>query len=146
MSSGTLVNALPVEVTHRDGTKSTVVLRELTIRQLHQFSILMGEENTPALVALCADKPLEWVDTLTDESYDCLVRLAQERNFSRAIARVASDPIALARLAPLQRRFAALAMLATPSPTKTSGPFGSAESPAPASSDSAPETGSASST
>jgi hypothetical protein len=143
--SSTLVNALPVEVTHRDGSKSTVVLRDLSIRQLHQFSVFMGEENTPALVALAAGQPAEWVDTLSDDSYDALVRLAQERNFPRAIARAASDPIALARLAPLQRRFQQLGQLAQLSPP-TSGANGSTASPTPAPSESAAETGSAAST
>ncbi len=138
-----LINATPVAVTYRDGKTETITLGELSIRNLHQFIFHLGGNDTPALVALCAGKPLEWIDTLTDTSFDGLTAASIKLNFQRATDRMKTDPVALSKLAPLlltleKVTLEMMRMQATP------GPSGNALSLAPALSASAAETGTAS--
>lgn len=146
-----LANASPVPVAYRDGRSETLVLGELSIRQLYTFIKHLGGSETPALVALCAGKPLEWIDTLTDQSFDALVAESIRLNFQRATDRVKSDPVALSRLGPILLELDRVAKaietnpLATAEPA-TSGAPGTISSSAPAASASAVATGSASST
>lgn len=137
----TLINALPVEVLLLDGTKETVNLRQLSIRQLYRFAELAAADSTPEIVALCADKPVQWIDGLDLEAYGTLVQKCHELNFQRAVILVAKDPLIAARLLPLLLRLDAA--------TKLLPSFGDSskdQSPAPASSASMAETGSAVST
>jgi hypothetical protein len=136
-----LINAVPIEVCYRDGHKETINLGELSIRQLYVFIKQLGASDTPALVALCAGKPPEWIDTLSDDSFDALASQAIKLNFTRAVARAKSDPVAAAMLAPLALSFANVMRS-----QQTLGSFGSDLSPAPAASESAAETGNGSST
>lgn len=143
MSTPPLINATPVEVTFRDGTKATITLSELSIRQLYVFIKHLGGSDTPALVALCAGKPAEWVDTLSDASFDALVAVSIKLNFQRATDRVKNDPVALGKLAPMLFELeSAIGHLET----RISGQPGRTALPAPVPSASAPETGSAAST
>jgi hypothetical protein len=132
----TLVNASPIEVIYRDGRKETITLGELSIRQLYVLIKQLGNSDSPAMVALCAGKPIEWVDTLSDESFDMLVAKAIELNFNRATDRARSDPVASAMLAPLAIAFTNV-IRALP----TNGSSGNALSPAPAAPGSVAATG-----
>lgn len=137
----TLVNAVPVEVTHLDGSKETVELRQLSIRQLYRFIELATQDATPEIVALCVGQPSPWIDTLSDESYTDLAQQCHEQNFPRAMRLSAKDPLIAIRVAPLAVRFqqaqAMLPQLGTASP---------APSPVPVSLGSAAAAGSAAST
>ena len=93
------------------------------------------------LVALCAGKPPEWVDTLSDDTFDALAAQAIKLNFPRAVARAKSDPVAAAMLAPL-----ALSLASVLRSQQTLGSFGNDLSSAPAASESVAETGNGSST
>jgi hypothetical protein len=137
----TLLNATPVTVTYRDGRTETIALGELSIRQLCLFTKHLGGNDTPALVALCAGRPVEWIDTLTDASFDALLATAIKLNFQRATNRAKTDPVALSQLAPLLLEIDRL----IPQLTATLGQSGSGSSPGHAPSESATETGSASS-
>ncbi len=143
-----LINATPVAVTYRDGKTETVTLSELSIRNLYQFIKHLGGNDTPALVALCAGKPIEWVDTLTDESFDALVAASIKLNFQRATDRVKIDPVALSRIGPMLleiERVSAGILAMPPDAMKTPGHSGSGSSPEGAPSASAAATGIASS-
>jgi len=133
----TLINASPIEVIYKDGTKEAITLRELTIRQLYKFTEYFGSSNSPALVALCAGKEDDWPDTLADDSYAALVKEAIRLNFPRAANLVAADITVAARLAPAIRELAAAETLLAGEHSKT-------RSPAPAASESAEGIGSGS--
>ena len=150
----TLASAKPVPIAYRDGRTETLLLGELSIRQLYTFIKHLGGSDTPALVALCAGKPVEWVDTLTDASFDALVAESIRLNFQRATDRVKSDPVALSRLGPMlveidrvKKAIGADPFKALPEEEKkneekeTSGAPGTISSPAPAASASAVEIG-----
>lgn len=136
-----LVNASPVDVTYVDGKTERLTLARLSIRQLYQFTHLLAGDKVPDLVALCAAKPVEWIDTLSDESFAALSRKSIEINFPRAMTLAKDDPVIAARVAPLLARMQ-LALVQADS----LGPTLSGLSPAPAASGSAPATGSESST
>lgn len=137
----TLVNAVPVEVTHLDGTKETVEVRQLSIRQRYKFAELAASDASPEIVAMCVGKPEAWVDTLEDDSYGLLLQKSHELNFQKAVTLVAKDPLLAARLLPMLLRFQALEKA-----RQSFGIVSPAPSPAPASSESAAATGSAAST
>lgn len=136
-----LLNATPFEVTHLDGTKQTIELRQLSIRQLYKFAGFAAADASAELVALCAGQPLEWIDTLADDSYGALLQRAHELNFQRAVLLVARDPLIAAKFLPLLLR-----LQAAEKALQNLGPTSPAPSPAPASSASAAEIGSAAST
>ena len=133
-----VLNGTPVSVIYRDGSTESILIGELSLRNLYVFIKHLGASDTPALVALAAGKSPEWVDTLSDESFDALNKKALEANFPRAVARANTDPVAAAGLAPLVRVLAA-AMEGV----QTSGQFGSLTSPALVASASAGVSGSA---
>jgi hypothetical protein len=139
-----LLNKTPVTVTHNDGTTELVAVRELTIRRLGEFILLAVADRTPELVALCVDRPVDWIDMLTLDSYGELSKLAIELNFPRATKITENDPVAAARLAPLLHRLREaleLFPLSAPSMQNTAS-----SSPEPAVSASAAAIGSAVST
>ena len=136
-----IVNATPVDVVYVDGKTERLTLGRLSIRQLYQFTHLLSGDKVPDLVALCAAQPVEWIDTLSDESFAALARLAIELNFPRAMTLAKDDPVIAARVAPLLARMQ-LALVQADS----FGPISNGSSPAPAASASAAETGSGSST
>ena len=140
-----LENGSPVDVRYTDGTKETVFVKTLSLRELARFTGFVGSNNTPALVALCVGKPEEWVDTLEDDSYRALAPKCVAANFKRAVAISRDDPIAAAEIVPYLVKLEAMIKLVPLTPP-ASDETGSASSPAPAPSASAAATGSASST
>ncbi|MDR1789657.1 MAG: hypothetical protein LBR12_04870, partial [Opitutaceae bacterium] len=79
----------------------TVTISPLTIRQLYKFiHCVSGADTNPELVAMCCGKPVEWVDTLADESFGALSKRCFELNFPRAANLAKTDPIAAATLSP----------------------------------------------
>lgn len=117
-------------VTLSDGvTTEEVELRRLTLRQLYAYIEKLGGKASPELVAMCAGKPVEWVDTLSDESFAKLAKETFAANFQRAVTLAKEDPVAAGLLAP----FLLLASAAR-------GTDGEEKSPSSASSESAAET------
>lgn len=141
MTPPTLINECLVQVSLSDGTKETVSLRQLSIRQLYQFTEHLRGDNMPALVSLCARKTDEWIDALELESYAALVKKCLELNFPRAAMLATSDPIVATKLAPLIARFQNAEKMISISGVPTNAP-----SPVPAASASVAATGSAPST
>lgn len=139
----TLTNALPVEVKHLDGKKSTVTLRRLSIRELYTFAEHARDKKTPAMVALCCDQKPEWVDTLEDESFGELTEKCVAANFRRAMTVAVKDPVMAVLVGPMVATgVLAVAEMLQP----TVGPTTNASSPVPAPSESAEANGNASST
>jgi hypothetical protein len=135
-----IVNGTPIRVTLADGKSENVQLSRLTVRQLYTWAKLVREHDMPNLVALCTGKPIEWIDTLSDESFGELAKACFDANFPRAMTLMKSDPVIAVDLGPLLGETVALAekmgML---------GGLSSGSLPAPAPSESAPATGSESS-
>lgn len=134
-----IVNAQPITVAYRNGQSETLNLGELSIRNLYRWIEHLSARDTPALVALCVGKPVDWIDTLTDESYGELSRLAFELNFPRATALSGKDVTVASLMKPILLEIARLA-------PDSDGAPSSDKSPEPAASASAAATGSESST
>lgn len=96
----TLVNASPVEVEHLDGRRETVQLSRLSIRQLYLFCTHLAAVAGPDLAALCTGRSLDWVDTLTPESFGALHKRCIELNFPKAGEVAKGDPRLAAKLMP----------------------------------------------
>lgn len=146
MQAKTLVNAEPVEIEFLDGRKETVTLARLSIRQIYAFAEFVRGNKTPDLVALCAGKSIEWVDSLTPESFAELAGRCVTANFQTAMTIAEKDPVMAIMIGPIVASgvlSVAEMLKATPPP---SGENGSSSSPAPVPSISAEATGSASST
>jgi hypothetical protein len=133
-----LANEHPVAIIYRDGRTETINLGELSIRNLYRWIEHFSRNDVPSLVALCAGKPLDWVDSLTDDSFGDLSKLAFELNFPRATALSSKDVTVAALLKPSLLQIASLAQA-------SDGPLSSVKSPAPAASASAAAIGSESS-
>jgi hypothetical protein len=140
MINTTLVNAVPVEVTYLDGRRETISLSKLTNRQIYTFIELLNGNKTPALVALCAGRPEDWIDELTEEAFGLLVAKSYELNFQKALRLIIRDPAIGSMSLPMLRRLEALEQ-----ESRSRGPITNTPSPAPAPSGSAAETGSGSS-
>lgn len=139
-----LVNGQLIEIQFADGRKGVVQMKRLSIRQLYDFVEYCRTDQTPALVALCCGQEIEWIDTLADESFTTLAEEAIKQNFHRAAKLAEKDPIIAAKFAPILVRFAQMAdsMRAF---EKSTGPLLKGSSDAPAPTESAAATGSASS-
>ena len=138
-TAGTILGGGFITASHLNGTRSDLVLRQLSIRQLYQFCRDFSEERGPELVALCLGKDMEWVDTLTPESYAELYTRAFNENFPKAAKILQSDPSLAAKVGP-----AIVRLQNTVTAIQTASSY--ATSPAPAPSASAEANGSVSST
>ncbi len=99
-----LVNAKKFDAVLENGGTDIVFLKQLTIRQLYKFVEFVTTDQTPQLVALCAERDLEWVDTLTLESYGALAAECMKLNFLRATALAEKDTLVAMKLAPLNMK------------------------------------------
>jgi len=95
-----LADTTIIQITHTDGKTASVELHPLSIRQLYKFINAIGDGDAPALVAICARKSIEWIDTLTLDSFAQLSKKATEINFPKAVTLAQTDPVAATRLAP----------------------------------------------
>jgi hypothetical protein len=156
MSTNTLINGRRIEVAYRNGQKETIEFKELSIRQLYRFIDAVERDQTPELVALCAGKPIEWIDALTLASFGKLAKYCIAENFPKAMELSGSDSIANSKMFPLLHKISLALAGLTPEEKaelakelKKEGAIAGASnnsSPAPASSESRAEPGSASST
>jgi len=90
-----------ISVTLNDGvTTEEVELRRLTLRQVYTYIEKLGGKASPELVAMCVGKPVEWVDTLSDESFAELAKVSFSENFQRAVTLAKEDPVAAGLIAP----------------------------------------------
>lgn len=113
MSTPPLVNATPVEVEHLDGSKETVQLARLTIRQLYAWSKHLAANEGPELVQLCAGRPAEWIDTLTPAAFAALHRACIDANFPAASEVAKGDPRLAAKLLPFVQDVQMIMILGT---------------------------------
>lgn len=141
MSTPNIIETSPFDVAYLQGSPETLQIGRLSIRKLYTWTRLLSEDRLPDLVALTVGKPIEWVDTLTDESFAALSTKCIALNFRRAMEMGKTDPTIAVKLGPLLAQFVA-ALRASP----FAGKILSAPLPAPASSGSPAATGSESST
>jgi hypothetical protein len=140
-----LIGNVPIAIKFVNGTSGAVVLRRLSIRQLHEFATCIETSDTPEIVALCANQPIEWVDTLADESFAELSAACMKANFTRVMVLAKSDPTIAAKMLRLLSQVSELSKIASENSRKTSA-NSNEQLPAPALSESATVTGSESST
>lgn len=95
------------EVTYLDGRRETVPLRRLSLRQLYRFIEVLGGKDSSELVSLCTGRPVEWFDTLADDSGAGLANLCASENFPRAASLAQTDPLAGLKMAPFFQAIAA---------------------------------------
>ena len=112
----------PFTIAKLDGSSETLALGHLSIRALYTWTHHLAGDRIPELVAFAAGKPVEWVDTLTDEAFAALSAKVIQLNFPRAMTLAQTDPIIAVKLAPLVNQFANL--------LRSNGPMLSALSPA----------------
>lgn len=148
-----LLNSTPFDVVYLDGKTETLQLGRLSIRNLYTWINLLVGDRLPELVALTVGRPVEWVDTLTDQSFGELSAKCVALNFQRAMDLGKTDPTIAVKLVPLLSQFAAVlrspsagAMSSVPSaePAPSASPAAtgseSLTTPPPASSPSSPST------
>jgi len=93
--------ATTLEVTLIDGTtKELVELKRLSLRQLYQFVEVLSAKETIDAIVLATGKTVEWVETMSDESYGLLAEAVHSANFPRAMALIKKDPAMAIGLAP----------------------------------------------
>ena len=141
-----LINAEPVEVELLTGQKETISLKRLSIRELYTFAEHVRANRTPELVALCVGKPGEWVDSISDKSFAALTSKCVAINFQRAMTLGENDPVMATLIGPVVAAGVLSVAQMTQATLPRDGATTSDSLPAPASSESAAATGSASST
>jgi len=129
-----------VDVVHRDGRRETVLLRELTYRQLGEFATYVRDDRMADLIEMCVGQENGWLDKLTLESSADLAQACLKANFPLALKFAKQDQLLGVKLAGMLAGMARVANLSDLFPPL------SAKSPEPVSSASAAETGSESST
>jgi hypothetical protein len=140
-----LVNGQNVIVKFADGRDGLIVLKKLSIRQIYQFVECMTKDKTPELVALCIDQDVEFIDTLSDESFAELAKAAIAANFPRAMKLAQSDQVIAAKIFPVLQQLATIGQ-SLQRFQKDVGEIMKNSSPVPALAASATATGSGSST
>ena len=105
-----LINGQNVPVKFVDGSIGLVVLKRLTIRQLYAFVDAAHRDQTPELVAVCADQNDEWVDRLSVESFAELAEKCILQNFPQAMIVAQRDPVIAAKIMPILAKLQKLAL------------------------------------
>lgn len=74
----TLLGGVEIEVEFLDGTKETVKVRQLPVKDLGRYLSVLDDEYKTA--ALFCDKPADWVDRLTNGSFEAVIDQGEELN------------------------------------------------------------------
>src|SRR6202008_3376798 len=77
----TIAGGVELEVTHKDGSKETVKVREIPATKIQLFTFATGWGKEAEQVAIYCDKPVEWTDTLTIASFNAIADKGLEINF-----------------------------------------------------------------
>jgi hypothetical protein len=92
------------EVEYLDGRKEVIILRRLPLSEFYQWCSTVSEFRSPLMVALAAQKPLQWADSLTDESFTNLSSEAFKVNFPRAMKLAEAEPVIAIKIYPLMEK------------------------------------------
>src|SRR5258708_2936531 len=76
----TIAGGIEMEVTHTDGSKEPVKVRQIAISKLQQYMLAIATSDTANEIALYCDKPKDWIDTLDPLSALALADKGQEIN------------------------------------------------------------------
>jgi hypothetical protein len=76
----TISGGVEMIVTHLDGSKETVKVRQIPATKIETFMSKLVDESTS--VSIYCDKPQEWADTLTQQSIDDICEKGFEINES----------------------------------------------------------------
>jgi hypothetical protein len=74
----TIAGGVEMEVTHLDGSKETIKVRQIPATKIEEFMTRLADESV-ALRIYC-DKPTEWADTLTHDSINDICEKGLEIN------------------------------------------------------------------
>ena len=107
-----LLNYTPHKVEKLDGTHEEIALPRLSITKLYLFAQKLAATDGVGLVTLATGKSIEWVDTLTPESFAQLHKTIIEQNFPLATAIAKGDARLAAQLMPFIQEMMVLAVLA----------------------------------
>lgn len=128
-----LTDTAELDVVTLSGQTERVKLRRLSLKEMLEAVKLIAEDKIEELVAMSSGRPVEWLDTLTDESTAEVFKACTDVVFRRAM-KIAEGHLVMARLlTPLVIEYVGLA--------EKSKTLGSSSSPAPAPSASAEATG-----
>ncbi len=127
----TIAGGVDMEVTHTDGSKETVKVRQVPATKISEFASRLGDESYS--ISVYCDKPVKWVDTLNFDSMNAVADKGMEINlpFLNAWFRRRakwSEVTNQGALAELQRKVETLAQalqsgnFVPQSPTTTSSP------------------------
>jgi hypothetical protein len=127
----TIAGGVELEVTHIDGKKETVKVRQIPATKLEEFMTHLADEATS--LRIYCDKPSEWADTLTHDSINAICDKGHEINspFLEAWCRRRArwtEMTNVGVIAELQKKMAALTEIlhsvasAQQSPTTTDSP------------------------
>ncbi|SRR6266498_3588239 len=75
-----IADAVELEVTHLDGSKETVKVRQILLSKFSQYALLVSWGHQAEMIELYCDKPKGWADTLTAESAIAVADKGQEIN------------------------------------------------------------------
>lgn len=103
----------PLLVTLQDGNQETVSVRVLKISEFPKYFELLAEDDAK-LASWAVDKPLDWVESLDDDSLFDLLEEIDRVNFTKAQRWMERQTKKAERLAPITNRLQAL----NPRPTK----------------------------
>ena len=91
-------------VIFKDGRKGFVSILDLPISSLFAWIEYFAAGDSPAMVGLCIGRTKEYVDTLSDDSFKELAKIALKSNFDRAMDFAATDLVAGAKVLPMLRQ------------------------------------------
>ena len=108
-------------IIYANGQQESLALKELSITELYQFIDLTVAGKTPEIIALSASRNLDWVNSLSLDTFAELAALCFKANFPKAVRIADKDPIAGLKLAPfrleqLKLLISANSMAFTPTP------------------------------
>ncbi len=102
----------PLLVKSQDGSEETVSVRVLKIAEFQEYFSLLAEDDTK-LAAWAVGRPVEWVESLEDDSLFDLLEEVDRVNFTRAQRWIERQTRKAEKLAPITNRMAALQLTHT---------------------------------
>lgn len=74
----TIAGGVDIPITHINGTKETVKVRQIPATKISEFASKLGDESFS--ISIYCDKPIEWVDTLDVASMNAIADKGMELN------------------------------------------------------------------
>ena len=115
-------------IIYANGQQESLATKELSITELYQFIELLVAGKTPEIIVLSFSRNLDWVNSLTIDTFAELASDCFKANFPKAVRIADKDPIAGLKMAPFRLEQLKLLISAnsmgftpTPKPDEPSG-------------------------